>query len=169
MALSGFTLDDVTEVTIEEDTDPKTVFVVRPVPQGKRDELRAKSYDYLAKKERAGADVVAARAHKREAVRWGIKEHRGGSDGLKVCKTEEVTFAGKKFTVLSDETIDVYERTIVAVHKVKVPPEKPGDKEDEVEVSETLLDRLFAKVEAHQTLSLAERRGLSGDGLASAD
>lgn len=184
--LTGFSLDEEIWISLEEDQgDPKTEFQIRPIPAGKLDELRARSYDSTQRLRDAktgepqftGADITASREFNREVVRWGIKAHRNGQGGLAVFESAETEYGGRKFSLPTDRVIEVYERTLITEVPVyaetSAPPAADGTHEPptQKEIGKrkvSLLDVLANKVMAHQTISEAERRGLRGAGVAGA-
>lgn len=172
--LTGFSLEEEIWVSLEEDTGaPKTEFCIRPIPAGKLDELRARSFDVMRQFSRGedeiqGADLTESRRYNREVVRWGIQGQRNGDGGLRHFHTEQASFGDKEFSVVADATLEVYERTILS----RPAPEPEGEGVESAgdrtprTIEQPLLDRLAWLVMQHQTLSQAERRGLHGAGVA---
>lgn len=160
--LNGFVLDEKWVSLPEDDGDPKTEFLIRAIPAAKYDELQGESYELaqLLGQELNGAVVARNRAFVREYVRWGVAGHRNGAGGLSECKTEKRIFGGQEFTVLADETLAVYERTQVGSEPLIVDGKEIGRR------PVYLIARLLEIVQKAQTLSIDERRGLHGAGMA---
>ncbi len=92
------------------------VFVVGPIPNGKRAELDGAQYEALRLEGKA--KIASDRAWAEQVVRWGVRGHRNFLDGKRDVETgerkpiefcaEEVDFAGGKRTVVSRRTLEAY-------------------------------------------------------------
>lgn len=185
--LTGFSPDETIPFSVEGDAEPKTVFRLRALSDGRFSLLKRRASELssslasyidrlqaatkrreeaktneeqeaaLAEQEKlssAGYDGIEARAaYHREAVRWGCAGHSGGAGGLASCSLVEVDDgAGRKVKVLSDETLSVYERTLVDAER------QVGGKPELVRTS--LLEVLAEAVMHAQRLRPAARREL---------
>jgi hypothetical protein len=87
------------------------VFVVGPIPNGKRAEIDGESYEALRLAD--GKEKLARdRAWAESIVRWAVRDHRGFLSGKSrkpiPFVTEEVDFAGGKRTVVARRTLEAY-------------------------------------------------------------
>jgi hypothetical protein len=92
-----------------------TIFIVGPLPNGKRAELLGESYE--VNRIAPGKDhSVRDTAWSEEVVRWTVRGHRNfksGKSGRDLpFHTEEASFAGEKRSVVGRKTLEAYGRFI---------------------------------------------------------